>query len=195
MTGISALCLVLRDRLVSRWHDTQKRIRNQGSRKVYYLSLEFLMGRGMTNAAVNLDLDRRLRDMILEVGDTLEDVARLEGDAGLGNGGLGRLAACFLDSMATLDLAGFGYGIRYDYGLFRQEIGADGAQIEHRTTGSSSATCGRSNARISAIRSPWADTGWRSAMKPARFARNGGMRRSWRRSPTTRRFPATTPIR
>ncbi len=127
----SALCLVLRDRLVSRWHDTQKRIRNQGSRKVYYLSLEFLMGRGMTNAAVNLDLDQRLRDMILEVGDTLEDVARLEGDAGLGNGGLGRLAACFLDSMATLDLAGFGYGIRYDYGLFRQEIGTDGAQVEH----------------------------------------------------------------
>ncbi len=127
----SALCLVLRDRLVSRWHDTQKRIRNQGSRKVYYLSLEFLMGRGMTNAAVNLDLDQRLRDMIMEVGDTLEDVARLEGDAGLGNGGLGRLAACFLDSMATLDLAGFGYGIRYNYGLFRQEIGADGAQIEH----------------------------------------------------------------
>ncbi|MGB5621946.1 MAG: glycogen/starch/alpha-glucan phosphorylase [Gammaproteobacteria bacterium] len=127
----SALCLVLRDRLVSRWHDTQKRIRNQRSRRVYYLSLEFLMGRGMTNAAVNLDLDQRLRDMILEVGDTLEDVAGLEGDAGLGNGGLGRLAACFLDSMATLDLAGFGYGIRYDYGLFRQEIGADGAQVEH----------------------------------------------------------------
>ncbi|MGD8978398.1 MAG: glycogen/starch/alpha-glucan phosphorylase [Gammaproteobacteria bacterium] len=127
----SALCLVLRDRLVSRWHDTQKRIRNHGSRKVYYLSLEFLMGRGMTNAAVNLDLDQHLRDLIMEVGDSLEDVAGLEGDAGLGNGGLGRLAACYLDSMATLDLAGFGYGIRYDYGLFRQEIGPDGAQIEH----------------------------------------------------------------
>jgi len=126
-----ALCLVLRDRLLSRWHDTQKRIRKNGTRKVYYLSLEFLMGRGMTNAAVNLDLDQHLRDLIMEAGDSLEDVAGLEGDAGLGNGGLGRLAACFLDSMATLDIAGFGYGIRYDYGLFRQEIDADGGQVEH----------------------------------------------------------------
>jgi len=125
-----ALCLVLRDRLLSRWHDTQERIRTHQSRRVYYLSLEFLMGRGMTNAAVNLDLDHDLRELIKEVGDTLEDVAGLEGDAGLGNGGLGRLAACFLDSMATLDIAGFGYGIRYDYGLFKQEIGPDGEQIE-----------------------------------------------------------------
>jgi starch phosphorylase len=125
-----ALCLVLRDRLLSRWHDTQERIRRNGTRRVIYLSLEFLMGRGMTNAAVNLDLDHELRDLIKEVGDNLEDVAMLEGDAGLGNGGLGRLAACFLDSMATLDLAGFGYGIRYDYGLFKQEIGPDGEQIE-----------------------------------------------------------------
>ena len=125
-----ALCLVLRDRLLSRWHDTQERIRTAGSRKVYYLSLEFLMGRGMTNAAVNLDLDHDLRELIKEVGDTLEEVAGLEGDAGLGNGGLGRLAACFLDSMATLDIAGFGYGIRYDYGLFKQEIGPNGQQIE-----------------------------------------------------------------
>ncbi len=125
-----ALCLVLRDRLLSRWHDTQDRIRRNGSRRVVYLSLEFLTGRGMTNAAVNLDLDHELRDLIKEVGDSLEDVAMLEGDAGLGNGGLGRLAACFLDSMATLDLAGFGYGIRYDYGLFKQEIGPDGEQIE-----------------------------------------------------------------
>jgi len=125
-----ALCLVLRDRLLARWHETQERIRRNKTRKVYYLSLEFLMGRGMTNAAVNLGLDAGLRDLIMEVGNTLEDVAGIEGDAGLGNGGLGRLAACFLDSMATLDLAGFGYGIRYDYGLFRQEIGEEGQQIE-----------------------------------------------------------------
>ena len=125
-----ALCLVLRDRLLSRWHDTQQRIRKRGTRRVYYLSLEFLMGRGMTNAAVNLDLDHDLRDLIKEAGDSLEDVAGLEGDAGLGNGGLGRLAACFLDSMASLDIAGFGYGIRYDYGLFKQVIGPDGRQME-----------------------------------------------------------------
>jgi starch phosphorylase len=126
----SAMCLALRDRLLNRWHDTQKRIREKDARKVYYLSLEFLMGRGMTNAAVNLDLDETLRDMLKEVGDNLEHVAWMEKDAGLGNGGLGRLAACFLDSMATLDLAGFGYGIRYDFGLFRQKIGPEGQQLE-----------------------------------------------------------------
>jgi starch phosphorylase len=126
----AALCLALRDRLLNRWHDTQKRIRDKDARKVYYLSLEFLMGRGMTNAAVNLDLDDTLRTMLKEVGDNLEHVAWMETDAGLGNGGLGRLAACFLDSMATLDLAGFGYGIRYDFGLFRQEIAPDGRQLE-----------------------------------------------------------------
>ena len=130
----SAMCLALRDRLFMRWHDTQQRIREKDARKVFYLSLEFLMGRSMANAAVNLDLDDSLRSMLLEVGDSLEHVAWMETDAGLGNGGLGRLAACFLDSMATLDLAGFGYGIRYDYGLFRQEIGADGEQIEKPNT-------------------------------------------------------------
>jgi starch phosphorylase len=130
----TALCLVLRDRLLARWHDTQKRIRETGARKVHYFSLEFLIGRTMTNAAVNLDLDETLRELLAEVGSSLEDVAMLERDAGLGNGGLGRLAACFLDSMATLDLAGFGYGIRYDYGLFRQEIGPNGEQIEKPNT-------------------------------------------------------------
>ncbi len=130
----TALCLVLRDRLFDRWHDTQKRIRESGSKKVHYLSLEFLIGRSLTNAAVNLDLDDTLRELLMEVGASLEDVASLERDAGLGNGGLGRLAACYLDSMATLDLAGFGYGIRYDYGLFRQEIGSDGEQIEKPNT-------------------------------------------------------------
>ena len=107
----AAMCLALRDRLFMRWHDTQQRIREKDARKVFYLSLEFLMGRSMTNAAVNLDLDDSLRAMLMQVGDTLEHVAWMETDAGLGNGGLGRLAACFLDSMATLDLAGFGYGI------------------------------------------------------------------------------------
>ena len=130
----SAMCLALRDRLFMRWHDTQQRIREKDARKVFYLSLEFLMGRSMTNAAVNLDLDDSLRSMLIEVGNSLEHVAWMETDAGLGNGGLGRLAACFLDSMATLDLAGFGYGIRYDYGLFRQEIGSDGEQIEKPNT-------------------------------------------------------------
>ncbi len=126
----SAVALAIRDRLVGRWHETQRRIRSQGSRKVYYLSLEFLMGRTLLNAAINLDLDASARKLLEEIGVRLERLVEEEQDAGLGNGGLGRLAACFLDSMATLDLAGFGYGIRYDYGLFEQRISPDGQQVE-----------------------------------------------------------------
>lgn len=126
----SAVALAIRDRLVGRWHETQRRIRHNGPRKVYYLSLEFLMGRTLLNAAINLNLDASARKLLEEIGVRLERLVEEEQDAGLGNGGLGRLAACFLDSMATLDLAGFGYGIRYDYGLFEQRISPDGQQIE-----------------------------------------------------------------
>lgn len=126
----SAVALAIRDRLVGRWHETQRRIRHQRPRKVYYLSLEFLMGRTLLNAAINLDLDASARKLLEEIGVRLERLVEEEQDAGLGNGGLGRLAACFLDSMATLDLAGFGYGIRYDYGLFEQRISPDGQQVE-----------------------------------------------------------------
>jgi glycogen phosphorylase len=126
----SAVAITIRERLLARWHQTQRRIRTQNARKVYYLSLEFLMGRTMLNAAINLDLDDSARALLEEIGVRLERLVEEEQDAGLGNGGLGRLAACFLDSMATLDLAGFGYGIRYDYGLFEQVIGPSGEQIE-----------------------------------------------------------------
>ncbi|HUG99184.1 MAG TPA: glycogen/starch/alpha-glucan phosphorylase [Gammaproteobacteria bacterium] len=126
----SAVAMAIRERLVGRWHETQRRIRSTRPRKVYYLSLEFLMGRTLLNAAINLDIDASARTLLEEIGVRLERLAEEEQDAGLGNGGLGRLAACFLDSMATLDLAGFGYGIRYDYGLFEQVIGANGEQIE-----------------------------------------------------------------
>jgi starch phosphorylase len=130
----SAVAMALRERLLDRWHETQRRIRRQRPRKVYYLSLEFLMGRTLLNAAINLDLDQSARTLLQEVGVRLERLVEEEQDAGLGNGGLGRLAACFLDSMATLDLAGFGYGIRYDYGLFEQLIGSDGQQLERPNT-------------------------------------------------------------
>jgi glycogen phosphorylase len=126
----SAVAMAIRERLLDRWHETQRRIRERGTRKVYYLSLEFLMGRTMLNAAINLELDVSARALLEEIGVRLERLVEEEQDAGLGNGGLGRLAACFLDSMATLDLAGFGYGIRYDYGLFEQQIGPNGEQIE-----------------------------------------------------------------
>ena len=130
----SAVAMALRERLVGRWHQTQRRIRHRQPRKVYYLSLEFLMGRTLLNAAINLDLDASARALLEEIGVHLERLVEEEQDAGLGNGGLGRLAACFLDSMATLDLAGFGHGIRYDYGLFEQQIGPDGEQIERPNT-------------------------------------------------------------
>ena len=130
----SAVALAIRERLLGRWHETQRRIRRRRPRKVYYLSLEFLMGRTLLNAAINLELDKSARLLLEEIGVRLERLVEEEQDAGLGNGGLGRLAACFLDSMATLDLAGFGYGIRYDYGLFEQQIGPEGEQVERPNT-------------------------------------------------------------
>jgi starch phosphorylase len=125
-----AVALALRDGLADRGRRTQARIRETQARKVYYLSLEFLMGRSLANAAINLDAEYDLIALMKEAGITAEDIVGEEPDAGLGNGGLGRLAACFLDSMATMGLAGFGYGIRYDYGLFRQEIDESGQQRE-----------------------------------------------------------------
>ena len=107
-----AVGMVLKDRLLARWHETQRRIRHKRPKKAYYLSLEFLMGRTLLNAAINLELDESARALLENIGVRLERLVEEEQDAGLGNGGLGRLAACFLDSMATLDLAGFGYGIR-----------------------------------------------------------------------------------
>ena len=88
-------------------------------KRVYYFSLEFLMGRMMQNMLVNIDMEDNYRKALMDIGYTLENVYEEEADAALGNGGLGRLAACFLDSMATLEIPAWGYGIRYDYGIFK----------------------------------------------------------------------------
>ena len=88
-------------------------------KRVYYFSLEFLMGRLMQNMLVNIDMDDKYKSAMMDIGYNLENVYEEETDAALGNGGLGRLAACFLDSMATLELPAWGYGIRYDYGIFK----------------------------------------------------------------------------
>src|SRR4030095_6920117 len=104
--------------------------RNARARRVYYLSMEFLIGRSLGNALISLDLRDDAAKAIAAHGRRLEDVEAQELDAALGNGGLGRLAACFLDSMATLGLPSFGYGIRYEYGMFAQEI-QGGCQIEY----------------------------------------------------------------
>ena len=124
-----ALALALRDRLMERWNNTRHCYEQQRSRGTCYLSLEFLLGRTLSNAALNLGVEDELRQGLHALGLSLEEVAGLEHDAGLGNGGLGRLAACFLDSCATLQLPVIGYGIRYRYGMFRQRI-EHGYQVE-----------------------------------------------------------------
>ncbi|HEY4068998.1 MAG TPA: glycogen/starch/alpha-glucan phosphorylase [Burkholderiaceae bacterium] len=121
---------VARRQLSQRWVKTQADQRAAKARRVYYLSMEFLMGRTLSNALAALELRGDAAKAMNSHAQKLEDVADQEPDAALGNGGLGRLAACFLDSMATLGLPSFGYGIRYEYGMFAQEIKA-GQQIEH----------------------------------------------------------------
>ena len=125
----NALALTMRDRLVKSWRKTRDKHHQENPKRVHYLSLEFLMGRTLTNAILNLDLEDEIRNTLKDYGCTLEDLAGEERDAGLGNGGLGRLAACFLDSCATLKLPVTGYGIRYEYGMFNQKI-ENGFQVE-----------------------------------------------------------------
>ncbi len=124
-----AVALTVRDRMIERWIETQQTYYHRDAKRIYYLSLEFLIGRTLGNAMINLDLHAGLADALKELGYDLEQLADVEWDAGLGNGGLGRLAACFLDSMATLELPAYGYGIRYEYGIFMQKI-RDGYQFE-----------------------------------------------------------------
>jgi len=126
---LQAAALAVRDHLVERWMATTRAQYQQDSKRVYYLSMEFLMGRSFSNAMLALGLHDRVRQALADFGVDMEQVVELEPDAALGNGGLGRLAACFLDSMATLNVPGFGYGIRYDYGMFRQTVN-EGQQVE-----------------------------------------------------------------
>ena len=125
-----ALALTVRDRLNERWSATRRAYEQQHSRRTCYLSLEYLMGRSLRNALVNLDADEPARTALEWLGLSMEDLVEAEHDAGLGNGGLGRLAACFLDSCASLGLPVIGYGLRYRYGMFRQHI-ENGFQVEH----------------------------------------------------------------
>ena len=126
---LHAAAYAVRDRLVERWMRTTRAQYDQNAKRVYYLSMEFLMGRAFDNAMLALELRDTLKQALSELGADIDVLAALEPDAALGNGGLGRLAACFLDAMATLGIAGYGYGIRYDYGMFRQTI-VDGQQVE-----------------------------------------------------------------
>ena len=123
------LSLAVRDRLMERWFKTQSTYYHQDAKRVYYLSLEFLMGRALLNNVVNLGAEDAYSRAMQDLGYRLEDIGEQEWDAGLGNGGLGRLAACILDAAATLELPFYGYGIRYEYGIFYQKI-MDGQQVE-----------------------------------------------------------------
>ena len=125
-----AVAYVVRDMLTAQWLESMRSYYLNDAKRVYYLSMEFLMGRTLSNAIANLEASQEFKIALENVGLSMEVIADFEAEAGLGNGGLGRLAACFLDSLASLDMPGFGYGIRYEYGLFRQKI-EDGWQIEH----------------------------------------------------------------
>lgn len=118
----SALALTLRDRLFERMKHTKHTYAESHCKQAYYLSMEFLMGRAMGNAALNLGIEDDLKKALVDLGLNFEELAEMEHDAGLGNGGLGRLAACFIDSCATLQLPVTGYGLRYEYGMFQQRI-------------------------------------------------------------------------
>jgi starch phosphorylase len=120
----------VRDRMMERWMETMRTYYRENAKRVYYLSMEFLIGRSLVNNLRNMGMYEVVEEALKEFGIDLEPICELESEAALGNGGLGRLAACFLDSMATLGVPGYGYGIRYEYGMFRQKI-ENGRQIEH----------------------------------------------------------------
>jgi starch phosphorylase len=124
-----SLSLSIRDRLVEFWNDTQQTYQNRKCKHVNYFSLEYLIGRSLRNNLLNLGISQAGEEAIRGIGYDLEELQELEHDAGLGNGGLGRLAACFLESMATMQLPAHGYGIRYEFGIFKQQF-ENGAQVE-----------------------------------------------------------------
>ncbi|MFO1131554.1 MAG: glycogen/starch/alpha-glucan phosphorylase [Hyphomicrobiales bacterium] len=126
---LNATILALRDRIIDRWMDSTRRAYQAKAKRVYYLSLEFLVGRLLRDAMSNLELTSAFTTALAGLNVDIDLVEALEPDAALGNGGLGRLAACFMESMASLDIPAYGYGIRYNHGLFRQKI-TDGWQVE-----------------------------------------------------------------
>ena len=126
----SAVVYTVRDYLMEKWLETHRSYHYEDAKRVYYLSMEFLIGKTLANSLINTGMEEELRAALKDQGLNLDEIFDAENEAGLGNGGLGRLAACFLDSMATMGIPGYGYGIRFEYGMFNQRI-KDFEQIEH----------------------------------------------------------------
>jgi len=125
-----AMAHALRDVIAQRWYRTERTYAAKNPKRVYYLSMEYLLGRSLDNNIINAQLDPLVREVVSRSQVDWKELTETEPDAGLGNGGLGRLAACFIDSMATLQIPGMGYGLRYEYGIFRQTF-KDGWQHEY----------------------------------------------------------------
>ncbi|KAL7421344.1 Non-essential glycogen phosphorylase [Cryptotrichosporon argae] len=130
LAAYQATALSVRDQLIKRWNETTAYHTARAPKRVYYLSIEWLMGRSLDNAVLNLNMRNTYETATRKLGFNFEDLLNEERDAALGNGGLGRLAACYIDSMATLNLPGWGYGLRYSYGIFKQLLAASGEQLE-----------------------------------------------------------------
>ena len=124
-----AVCYTVKDVIIDNWLETQNAYKEQDPKTVYYMSMEFLMGRALGNNLINLTAYKEVKEALDELGLDLNVIEDQEPDPALGNGGLGRLAACFLDSLATLNYSAYGCGIRYRYGMFKQQI-KDGYQVE-----------------------------------------------------------------
>ena len=124
-----AISQVVADMVKEKWAYSRELMHNAPDKELYYLSMEFLMGRALGNNLINLEIEDLVAHVCVDLGLDFEEIRELEPDAGLGNGGLGRLAACFMDSLATLGFQAHGCGIRYEYGLFKQRI-MDGYQVE-----------------------------------------------------------------
>ncbi len=184
-----ATAFATRDRIVDRWITSTRQTYSEGRKRVYYLSLEFLIGRLLFDALTNLEMLDTVRAALGDLGVDLDRLRQVEPDAALGNGGLGRLAACFMESMATLSIAAYGYGIRYDHGLFRQVV-KNGWQQEYPedwlSFGNPGSSSGRKCSTMSASAARWKRSPWAAIAR----SRSGTRARRSRRWPTTPRSSA-----
>ncbi len=190
-----SLALAARDRLIERWIKTQQKYYTADVKRVYYLSAEYLMGRVLINNLINLGIYEETRQAMQELNIDLEELAGQEPDMGLGNGGLGRLAACFLDSLATLELPAVGYGIRYEFGIFDQEI-RNLAQVELPENWlQATATPGRSPGRRYIFTVHFYGRVKQVALPDGGTRASGSTPATWSASPTTPPSSATATTR